>query len=93
MTDFNQILDLTQDIYTTYKGKQLILHNCYLYNGPVTMQYLPYGGIQSIFNFHLILNTKNGFIACDLLTYDNKLLTSKEFIINETNLVNTVLPN
>lgn len=93
MTDFNQLINLNQDIITTFKGKTLILHNCYLYQGPLTMQYLPFGGIQSTYGHHVIITTKNGFIACDLLTYDCQLMTSKEFINKYDDLVNTILPN
>ena len=93
MTNFNELINLNESIVTTYKQKELVLLNPYLYVGPITMQYLPYGGIQSVFNYHLIINTVNGFIAVDNLIYDNNKMTSKEFIELFPNLVNEVLPN
>ena len=93
MVRFNELLDLSNPIITTFRQKELVLLNPYLYDGPITMQYLPYGGIQSVFNYHLIINTVNGFIAVDNLIYDNKKMTSKEFIELFPNLVNEVLPN
>ena len=93
MVRFNELLDLSNPIITTFRQKELILLKPYLYDGPITMQYLPYGGIQSVFNYHLIINTVNGFIAVDNLIYDNNKMTSKEFIELFPNLVNEVLPN
>lgn len=93
MQDFNQEIILNKDLKTTYKGKELILINVYIYEGPITLQYIPYGGIQSVFNYHLIINTKNGFITADNLIYDNQLMTTKEFILKNEDLVNQVLPN
>ncbi len=94
MFDFNKdsVLNVNT-IKTTFNGKPLTLVDIYMYNGPVTMQYLPYGGIQSVFHYHLIINTKEGFIACDKVIYDGQELTSKEFILQNENLVNQVLPN
>ena len=93
MTNFNELINLNESIVTTYKQKELILLKPYLYVGPITMQYLPYGGIQSVFNYHLIINTVNGFVTADELIYNNKKMTSKEFIELNSNLVNEVLPN
>lgn len=93
MVRFNELLDLSNPIITTFRQKELVLLDPYLYDGPITMQYLPYGGIQSVFNYHLIINTVNGFIAVDNLIYDNNKMTSKEFIELFPNLVNEVLPN
>ena len=69
MQDFNQEIILNKDLKTTYKGKELILLNVYIYEGPITLQYIPYGGIQSVFNYHLIINTISGYITCDNLIY------------------------
>ena len=85
------LVNLGSDILTTYKGKNLILKNVHLYNGPVTMQLLPYGGIQSVFNYNLIIYTKSGFIVPESVIYDNKEMTTKDFILNNSNLVNYVL--
>ena len=93
MTDFNSYIDLSKDIITSYNKKQLIIKNPYLYNGPITMQYLPYGGIQSIYDYKIIINCKNGFIASDFVIYDGIAMSSKQFIDNNSNLVNTILPN
>ena len=72
MFNFSEKIEGNQDVVTTYKGKKLILKNVYYYKGPVTMQYLPYGGIQSTFNKTIIINSKYGFIGCDEVIYDNK---------------------
>ncbi|MBQ8207034.1 MAG: hypothetical protein IJZ77_06180 [Bacilli bacterium] len=93
MTDFNELIDLNNDIITTYNGKTLIIKRPYLYYGPITMQYLPYGGIQSVYDYKIIINCKNGFVASDYIIYDGIAMSSKQFILNNNNLVNTVLPN
>ena len=93
MTDFNGLIDLNKDIITTYKDKTLIIKRPYLYYGPITMQYLPYGGIQSVYDYKIIINCKNGFVASDFVIYDGIAMSSKQFILNNNNLVNTVLPN
>jgi len=93
MTDFNKIIYENEDIITTYKGRKLILKNMKMYHGPITMQYLPNGGIQSVFDNKIIINTLNGFMFCDILIYDNKEMSSKEFIEMYDNIVNEVLPN
>ncbi len=91
--DFNQEVEFGQDIHTTFQGKKLVLKDVYAYDGPVTMQYLPYGGIQSVFDYHIILTTKSGFIACDAVEYEGKSLSAKEFIERFPDLVNEVLPS
>ena len=92
--DFNNDnINFNKDLITTFNQKQLILKNVKLYDGPITLQYLPYGGIQSVYNYNLIINTKEGFITCDYVIYDNKTLSNKQFIENNNNLVNLVLPN
>lgn len=93
MTNFKELINLNDPIVTTYKQKELILLNPYLYVGPITMQFLPYGGIQSVFDYHLIINTVNGFVTADNLIYNNKKMTTKEFIELYPNLVNEILPN
>lgn len=93
MQNFNDEIELYSNIKTTYQGKELILLNVYLYEGVVTMQYLPYGGIQSVFNYHLIINAKNGFITCDNVVYDGEMMSAKEFIFKFPHLVNQILPN
>lgn len=94
MTDFSKSIDLNnKKIETSYKGKKLVLLDPYKYDGPITLQLLPYGGIQSTYCYHIIIYTLDGFIACDLVCYDGIIMTSKEFIEKEKNLVNHVLPS
>ena len=93
MNIFDTIIKENQDVKTTYKNKELILLNMRKYDGPITMQYLPVGGIQSVFDNKIIVNTLNGFMFCDIVIYDSKLMSSKEFISLFDNLVNEVLPN
>lgn len=94
MTDFNRPIDLSKrQIETKFHGKSLILKDIYLYDGPISRQLLPFGGIQSVYGGHIILYTKNGFIACDKVIYDNEEMTSEEFIGCYPDLVNEVLPN
>ena len=81
------------DIYTTYQNKLLILHDVLFYDGPLTLQYLPFGGIQSTYNYHLIIHVKNGYIYPSKITYQNKTYQEKEFVETYENLVNQVLPN
>ena len=92
MTDFNKLIDLNNPIVTTFNKKELILLDPYMYEGPITMQFLPFGGIQSVYNYHIILNTFNGFIAVDYVIYDNEKMTSQQFIERFDNIVNIVLP-
>ncbi len=93
MTDFNQYINLNQNIETTLYGKKLILKDIYIYDGPITMQYLPYGGIQSVYNGQIIIHTKNGYIASKKVVYDGKEMSSDDFIVRFDQLVNEVLPN
>ncbi len=93
MTNFNAPIDLTKDIITTFNNKELVLQHIYFYDGPITMQALPYGGIQSVFHGHIIIFTMSGFIACDHVIYDGKEMSSLDFIDQFPDLVNQVLPN
>lgn len=94
MTDFNKPINLCNDIETTFKGEKIILKKIYLYEGPITRQLLPYGGIQSIMNYAIIINCINGFIASNEVVYDNISMSSKEFILKfGGDIVNQVLPN
>lgn len=91
--DFNQPVVFYNDILTVYKGKPLILKDVRKYEGPITLQYLPYGGIQSVFDYKIIIWTKSGFIYSVNVEYDGKEMSGKEFILENPNLVNTILPN
>lgn len=93
MNSFQNIINEHDDVITSYLGKKLILKNMKTYDGPITMQYLPLGGIQAVINYHLIINTLKGFMFCDILIYDNRKMSSKQFIEMFPNIVNEVLPN
>lgn len=91
--NFEEEVQIGTDLFTTYLGKELILKNVFRYYGPVTMQYLPYGGIQSVYQNQLILNTKSGFIATKEVIYDHEAMSTEEFIRRNPDLVNEVLPS
>ena len=91
--DFSEEVNIGSDIYTTYQGKELVLKDVYRYYGPTTMQYLPYGGVQSVYDYQIIITTKSGFIATRNVIYDGKELSSKEFILLFPDIVNEVLPS
>ena len=88
-----ELISLNESIVTTYKQKDLILLNPYLYVGPITMQYLPYGGIQSVYGNHLIIHTLAGYIYVDEVVYDGVKMSTSQFIKLNKDLVNMVLPN
>lgn len=90
--DFNEAVIIGQDIVTEYMGKPLILKQVQLYEGPVTMQLLPYGGIQSVFDGHLIVHTKSGFIHPSAIIYDGIIYSESNFTSRFSDLVNQVLP-
>ena len=50
------------DLITTFDNKKLILKNLRPYNGIITLQYLPTGGIQMIRDNKMIINYNNSFI-------------------------------
>lgn len=93
MTNFQKDIDLNTNIETTFHGKKLILKDLKKYEGPITLQLLPLGGIQSVFNYLIILNCLNGFISSSSVIYDDQEMSSKNFILKYPNLVNEVLPN
>ena len=43
------------------------------------------------YGYNLIVNTKDGFISCNNVVYDNLLQSTKDFIMNHPDLVNSVL--
>ena len=90
---FENDIQVHSNIYTTFLNKELILCDVDFYQGPLTMQYLPFGGIQSTYNYHLIIHVKNGYIYPKTIIYNNIVYTPKEFITKFNNLVNQVLPN
>ena len=93
MFDFNKdVIQEGDNVITTFKGNKIVLKNIYFYDGPITLQYLPFGGVQAVFNDVMIINTKNGFIATKEVEYDGFLYSVAE-ISFLYNFVNTVLPN
>lgn len=91
--DFNEEVNIGSDISTTFQGKPLILKEVYRYYGPTTMQYLPYGGVQSVYNYQLIITTKSGFIATKTVIFDGKEMSTIKFIEMFPNIVNEVFPS
>ncbi len=92
MFNYN-INNFSKDIITTYKGKVLILKNVYIYDGPLTLQYLPSGGVQTIYNDELVIRINDGYIACKEVIYDNKYYLINDFYKLNYNIINTILPN
>ena len=54
-----------------FNNKVLILKNIKPYQGIITLQYLPNGGIQMIRDNKMIINYNNGFIYTEEINYDN----------------------
>lgn len=93
MTNFNEYINLSEDIVTTLNGKILILKGLHNYEGMITMQLLPYGGIQGVNGGNLIIHVKNGYICPNEIIYDGKKYSPKEFCKLPIELVNRVLPD
>ena len=93
MDFLNQLPVVGENVLTTFKQKELILVNVQMYEGPITMQYLPFGGIQSVYGNHLIITTLAGFIYVDEVIYDGEKMNTAQFIKLNKDLVNMVLPN
>lgn len=91
--DFNNEVVEGMDILTTLNYIDLELKNVRFYHGPVTMQLLPYGGIQSLYNDNLIIYTKSGFICCDYVVYGDETIKTCDFVKAHQQLINQVLPN
>ena len=91
--DFNDEIVEGMDILTTYNYMDLLLKSVKFYHGPVTMQLLPYGGVQSVYGGNLIIYTKSGFICCDEVEYAGKTMKTSEFVDKYDQLVNRVFPN
>ena len=69
MTNFKECINLSEDIVTTLDGKELILKGLHNYYGPLTMQLLPFGGIQGVNGGNLIIHVKNGYICPREIVY------------------------
>lgn len=80
------------DLITTFDNKKLILKNLRPYNGIITLQYLPTGGIQMIRDNKMIINYNNSFIYTEEINFNNQDYNIVEFSKLYPNLVNQVLP-
>ncbi len=80
------------DLVTVFDNKKLILKNLKPYNGIITLQYLPNGGIQMIRDNKMIINYNNSFIYTEEVNFDNQNYKIIEFTKLYPNLVNQVLP-
>jgi hypothetical protein len=80
------------DLITTFDNKKLILKNLRPYNGIITLQYLPTGGIQMIRDNKMIINYNNSFIYTEEINFNNQDYNIVEFTKLYPNLVNQVLP-
>ena len=80
------------DLITTFDNKKLILKNLRPYNGIITLQYLPTGGIQMIRDNKMIINYNNSFIYTEEINFNNQNYNIVEFTKLYPNLVNQVLP-
>lgn len=74
-----------------FNNKVLILKNIKPYQGIITLQYLPNGGIQMIRDNKMIINYNNGFIYTEEINYDNQDYSVKDFNKLFPNLVNQVI--
>ncbi len=90
---FNNLNNQVKDVKTILFGKELILKDLYRYEGPITMQYLPNGGIQMIRFNQMIIKTNLGFLATNKVLYDGVEYSIEQFNNEIPDLVNLVLPN
>lgn len=90
--DFNEDFNFSSScVYqTTFNEEEVLLLEYQKYEGPITLQYLENGGVQSLFHGHLIIKMNNGFLDVIKLKFKDQILTSNEFInmFNETGLIN-----
>lgn len=93
--DFNKDFDFinkhNNNVYYAYlDDKVVIFLNYKKYQGIITLQYLDNGGITSLIDNKLIVKVNNGYLEINKLLYNDKEVTSKEFIniIGEKNLIN-----
>lgn len=93
--DFSLPIDLEnkEEIYTFFNGEQIIFIDYKKYDGPITMQFLPNGGIQSLFAYNIIIKTEDCFLSVTKLRYKNVVYSSKDFIDKYGDITNLVLPN
>lgn len=92
--DFSNDFDFeSNDFYYAFlNGEKIIFRTFQKYDGPITLQYLPSGGIQSLFAYKLIIRVNNGFLEIDELEVDGDVISSKTFIENkgELGLINMI---
>lgn len=93
--DFSKDFDFDskESFYTYLNGEKIVFTSFKKYEGPITMQFLPNGGIQSLFAYKLIIKVNNGFLEVDELKHENELYSSKSFInkMGDVKLINQVL--
>ena len=90
--NFDLDIDITKKYYkTTFQGHSLILEGLQKYVGPVTMQYVPNGGIQSLFGGNIIIKTQYGYYYPQSVIYGGKRYEPKEFIDKYENISYAVL--
>ena len=94
--DFSKDFDFSlKDIpLKVYFNNEVIIFLEYeKYTGPITLQYLSNGGIQSLFHGYLIIKVNNGFLKVKKLIYKNVTFSSINFIkeVGEINLINQIL--
>ena len=90
--NFNEDIEFGGDLIylTKFKEEEVEFLTFSKYNGPITMQYLPNGGIQSLIGNYVIVKVNNGFLKVEKLKFKDQILSSKEFIesVGEMNLIN-----
>lgn len=93
--DFNLDIDFKSKInYLVYFRDEKIIFTKYKkYKGPITLQLLPYGGIQSLNRNKIIVALKNGYLEVSELIYKDEEMTSKDFInlVGRDELLNAIL--
>lgn len=93
--DFNLDFDFKSKInYLVYFNDEKIIFTKYKkYNGPITLQFLPYGGIQSLNKNKIIVALKNGYLEVSELIYKDEEMTSIVFInlVGRDEVLNAIL--
>ena len=89
--DFHKDFDFSSknnDYYCYFNNEKLIITEFKKYEGPITLQYLPNGGIQSLFNFKIIPKKyfTNSFSLCIIIigNESHKNVCYHIFIVNTT---------
>ena len=98
--DFHKDFDFSSknnDYYCYFNNEKLIITEFKKYDGPITLQYLPNGGIQSLFNFKIIVKVNNGFIdrLCNGLSLSEEykqIIKDARQEISETRNIQVIKP-